>query len=83
MACASRVGKVTVVSPVLSEMNAIHRKNLQFVIASNLSRLTDEILAFCRGNMAPYKVPKRIVFVEQIPVTAVGKIDKKRLRATS
>jgi len=42
-----------------------------------------EILAFCRENMAPYKVPKRIVFVEQIPVTAVGKIDKKRLRATS
>ena len=42
-----------------------------------------EILAFCRENLAPYKVPKRIVFVEQIPVTAVGKIDKKRLRATS
>ncbi len=42
-----------------------------------------EILAFCRENMAPYKVPKRIVFVEQIPVTAVGKIDKKQLRATS
>ncbi len=30
------------------EMNTIHRKNLQFVIASNLSRLTDEILAFCK-----------------------------------
>jgi long-chain acyl-CoA synthetase len=40
------------------------------------------ILAFCRENMAPYKVPKNLFLIEQIPVTAVGKIDKKALRAT-
>jgi long-chain acyl-CoA synthetase len=40
-----------------------------------------EILAFCRENMAPYKVPKHLILIEQIPVTAVGKIDKKALRA--
>jgi non-ribosomal peptide synthetase component E (peptide arylation enzyme) len=32
--------------------------------------------------MAPYKVPRTVVLIEQIPVTAVGKIDKKVLRAT-
>ncbi|MBK9466938.1 MAG: AMP-binding protein [Gammaproteobacteria bacterium] len=41
-----------------------------------------EILAFCRENMAPYKVPKHLILIEQIPVTAVGKIDKKALRVT-
>ena len=41
-----------------------------------------EILGFCRENMAPYKVPKQVILIEQIPVTAVGKIDKKALRAT-
>jgi len=40
-----------------------------------------EILAFCRENMAPYKVPKNVVLIEQIPLTPVGKIDKKVLRA--
>ena len=40
-----------------------------------------EILAFCRQNMAPYKVPKVLRFIEQIPLTSVGKIDKKALRA--
>jgi uncharacterized protein len=30
--------------------NAHHRRNVQFVIASNLSRLSDEVLAFCRRH---------------------------------
>ena len=39
-----------------------------------------EIIAFCRENMAPYKVPKIVMFVDEIPLTAVGKVDKKALR---
>jgi acyl-CoA synthetase (AMP-forming)/AMP-acid ligase II len=38
------------------------------------------ILDYCRKNMAPYKVPKLIEFVKEIPLTAVGKVDKKALR---
>jgi long-chain acyl-CoA synthetase len=40
-----------------------------------------EINDFCRANMAAYKVPKNIVLIEAIPLTPVGKIDKKALRA--
>lgn len=40
-----------------------------------------EILAFCRGNMAPYKVPKKIIFHDTLPLTAVGKLNKKALRS--
>lgn len=39
-----------------------------------------EILGFCRENLAPYKVPKEIIFIDAIPLTSVGKIDKKALR---
>jgi long-chain acyl-CoA synthetase len=42
--------------------------------------LRAEITAFCRANMSAYKVPKVIEFVAALPLTAVGKIDKKRLR---
>ncbi|MGB6231091.1 MAG: AMP-binding protein [Litorimonas sp.] len=35
-----------------------------------------------RANMAPYKAPKQIHFVGEIPLTPVGKIDKKKMRAT-
>lgn len=40
------------------------------------------IIEFCRANMAPYKVPKEVFFVDAIPLTSVGKIDKKALRVT-
>ena len=39
-----------------------------------------EVIAHCRENMAPYKVPRIIAFVDAIPLTAVGKVDKKALR---
>lgn len=43
----------------------------------------ETILEYCRENLAPYKVPKQIHFIDQIPLTAVGKIDKKKLRGSA
>jgi acyl-CoA synthetase (AMP-forming)/AMP-acid ligase II len=40
----------------------------------------EEITAFCHENMAPYKVPKFIEFTDALPLTVVGKVDKKALR---
>lgn len=42
--------------------------------------LKSHITEYCRENMAPYKVPKIIEFIDAIPLTAVGKVDKKALR---
>jgi acyl-CoA synthetase (AMP-forming)/AMP-acid ligase II len=42
-----------------------------------------DILAFARENFAPYKVPKVIEAVETMPLTPVGKVDKKALRAAA
>jgi len=39
------------------------------------------ILRHCRERLAAYKVPKTIRFAAELPLTAYGKIDKKRLRA--
>jgi acyl-CoA synthetase (AMP-forming)/AMP-acid ligase II len=39
-----------------------------------------ELIQYCQENMAPYKRPKSIEFVESLPLTAVGKVDKKALR---
>jgi acyl-CoA synthetase (AMP-forming)/AMP-acid ligase II len=41
---------------------------------------TEEIKAFCRKKIAGYKVPKKIVFVDEIPKTGSGKISKIHLR---
>ena len=47
---------------------------------SNPDQLAQQITLFCRANMAAFKVPKKIHFIDAIPLTAVGKIDKKSLR---
>jgi fatty-acyl-CoA synthase/long-chain acyl-CoA synthetase len=39
-----------------------------------------ELLKFARGRLSAYKSPKRVVFVEQIPLTKYGKQDKKAMR---
>jgi long-chain acyl-CoA synthetase len=44
------------------------------------TRVKEDIIAFCRENMAAYKVPKFVHIIDHIPLTAVGKIDKKALR---
>lgn len=41
----------------------------------------EEILDYCRANLARYKVPSRIFLVRELPRTTVGKIDKLELRA--
>lgn len=40
-----------------------------------------EIMEFFAANMAIYKKPKVIHFIDAIPLTPIGKIDKKALRA--
>jgi fatty-acyl-CoA synthase len=51
-----------------------------FVVLKDGAEATeDEIIAFCRGNMARFKVPKNVIFGE-LPKTSTGKVQKFILR---
>jgi len=39
-----------------------------------------ELLAFCGGKLARYKIPKRAVTVEELPRNAAGKVLKRQLK---
>jgi acyl-CoA synthetase (AMP-forming)/AMP-acid ligase II len=41
----------------------------------------DEIIAWARDEMANYKVPRRVAFVDALPLNASGKVLKHELRA--
>ncbi|QIA06249.1 AMP-binding protein [Draconibacterium halophilum] len=43
----------------------------------------EEIVDFCRGNIARFKIPKYIFFVDDFPMTASGKIQKYKLSEMS
>jgi fatty-acyl-CoA synthase len=40
----------------------------------------EEVLAHCRGRIASFKIPRRVVFVDDFPMTSSGKIQKVKLR---
>ncbi len=53
-----------------------------FVVLKDGQRATsDELIAYCREQMAEYKRPRWIQFVPELPKTATGKIQRFRLRA--
>ncbi|MHA2202631.1 MAG: AMP-binding enzyme, partial [Candidatus Hodarchaeales archaeon] len=43
-------------------------------------RLKEEILEWAKEKVSPYEVPKFIEIREELPLTTVGKVDKKLLR---
>jgi len=42
--------------------------------------LADELKAFVRERLAPYKYPREVVFVADLPRTHLGKVDRGKLR---
>ena len=49
-------------------------------IRAGVSVDADEIIAFCRGQIAHYKVPRYVRFVDGFPITVSGKVQKYLLR---
>ncbi len=52
-----------------------------FVIKKDGATITEEdVRDFCRGQIANFKIPKYVFFVDGYPMTASGKIQKYKLR---
>ncbi|MDT4904139.1 MAG: hypothetical protein QOF92_850 [Pseudonocardiales bacterium] len=50
------------------------------VVADGSDVSSEELIRHCRTELAGYKCPKRIEFVDELPRTATGKLQKFRLR---
>ncbi len=55
------------------------RVKVFIVLKDGETATEEEIIAFCRENMAPYKVPKYVEFRDELPKTMVGKILRREL----
>ncbi|MFK7972380.1 MAG: AMP-binding protein [Bacteroidia bacterium] len=51
-----------------------------FVVKKDDALTAEDLIAFCRKELAGYKVPKHVEFREELPKTNVGKILRKDLR---
>ncbi len=50
------------------------------VLRSDTQISAEELLEYCRGKLARFKVPKYIVFLETLPLNAAGKVDRVFLK---
>ncbi|MGB5245799.1 MAG: AMP-binding protein, partial [Woeseia sp.] len=51
-----------------------------FVVRKDPALTAAQVIAHCRENMTGYKVPKEVVFRDELPKTNVGKILRRKLR---
>ena len=53
-----------------------------FVVRKAAASLSaEELLDYCKQNLVKYKLPKHIAFLDALPRTGVGKIDKRALKS--
>ncbi len=51
-----------------------------FVVKKDSSLTEEEVIQHCKINLTPYKIPKFVVFKDELPKTNVGKILRRELR---
>jgi len=50
------------------------------VLKPGFSRTAEEIIHFCKGELAKYKIPKYVQFLDELPKTEAGKINLLALK---
>jgi long-chain acyl-CoA synthetase len=51
-----------------------------FIVKKDANLSSEALMDHCRANLTGYKVPKTIVFKDELPKTNVGKILRRQLR---
>lgn len=53
---------------------------LAYVVADGAAVSTEELLSYLAQHLVKYKWPAQIIWIDELPKTTVGKVDKKRIR---
>ena len=62
------------------DANGLTRTLAYVVLKAGQAATADELKAFVKDRLAPYKYPRHIAFLSELPKTATGKIQRFRLR---
>lgn len=55
-------------------------KAVAFIVKKGENVREEDLISFCSRKLARFKIPKHFFFVDELPKTHVGKIDKKALQ---
>jgi acyl-CoA synthetase (AMP-forming)/AMP-acid ligase II len=87
---AAEVEGVVAAHPAVLEAAAIGRPNpvlgedvhLVVVLGENADASEDDLIEFCKGRLADYKVPRSVSFVDALPKNAMNRVVRSELAAT-
>ncbi len=51
-----------------------------FIVADDKNLTAEEVIKFCRQHLTPYKIPKYVIFRDELPKSNVGKILRRALK---
>jgi acyl-CoA synthetase (AMP-forming)/AMP-acid ligase II len=77
--CLARHEAVVEVAAVGVADEEFGKRLRAFVVVSDSSCTEDDLKAWVKDNLARYKVPREIVFVQELPRNATGKVLKREL----
>ena len=61
-------------------VKAFVQRDPDYAYDGDEAALQADILQFAKDKLAPYEVPKLVEFRDELPLTPIGKLDKKQLR---
>ena len=64
----------------VADDEGLTRAKAYVVLKAGAAASEDELKAFVKERLAPYKYPRRIEFLAELPKTATGKIQRFKLR---
>ena len=67
---------------IIGEPDLTYGENVVAVVvrAADSAITEKEVIAFSKENLAGYKVPKKVVFLEALPKTIIGKVLKREIK---
>jgi acyl-CoA synthetase (AMP-forming)/AMP-acid ligase II len=77
--CLARHGAVDEVAAIGVEDDQFGKRLRAFVVRNDPSCTEDDLKAWVKENLARYKVPREIVFIDELPRNATGKVLKREL----
>jgi benzoate-CoA ligase family protein len=74
------VSQVAVVG--VADANGLVKPHAYVIPRERRGDLAEELKTFVRDRLEPYKCPREVIFVDALPTTHLGKVDRGKLRAT-
>jgi benzoate-CoA ligase family protein len=75
------VSQVAVVG--VADVNGLVKPHAYVIPRERRDGLAEELKAFVRERLEPYKHPREVIFVDSLPTTHLGKVDRGKLRTGS